>query len=66
MKTTLRLKERRVQLNLTQKQVAERSHLVESTYQRYEYGAVAPSVVVAIQIAKALESTVEELFIPLQ
>lgn len=57
-----KLKLRREKLQLTQKQVAERSRLVESTYQRYEYGMVIPSVTMAIQIAKALETTVEELF----
>lgn len=57
-----KLKKRREELNLTQKQVAQRAKLVESTYQRYEYGAVVPSVIIAMQIAQALESTVEELF----
>lgn len=57
------LKQRRQELKLTQKQVAERSNLAESAYQRYERGDVMPLVSMAIRIAKALETTVEELYI---
>ena len=37
--------------------------LAESAYQRYEYGKNEPSVGLAIRIAHALDSTVEELFL---
>lgn len=56
------LKHRRQELNLTQIQVASAIGIAESAYQRYERGAVMPTVVIAIKIAKALSTTVEELF----
>lgn len=62
-KMKILLKQRRQELKLTQKQVAERSNLAESAYQRYERGDVMPLVSMAIRIAKALETTVEELYI---
>lgn len=57
------LKQRRQELKLTQKQVAERANLAESAYQRYERGETIPLIYMAIRIAKALETTVEELYI---
>lgn len=57
------LKQRRQELKLTQKQVAERANLAESAYQRYERGDTMPLIGMAIRIAKALETTVEELYI---
>ena len=57
------LKQRRQELKLTQKQVAERANLAESVYQRYERGDTMPLIGMAIRIAKALETTVEELYI---
>lgn len=57
------LKERRKQLGLTQLQVAQMVGLAESAYQRYEYGKNEPSVGLAIKIAHALDTTVEELFL---
>lgn len=56
------LKERREQLNLTQKDVAKAVGIAESAYQRYERGSVTPSVTVAIKIARALNTTVESLY----
>lgn len=56
------LKERREQLNLTQKDVAKAVGIAESAYQRYERGVVTPSVTVAIKIARALNTTVESLY----
>lgn len=61
--TTNNIKQRRQELKLTQKQVAERANLAESAYQRYERGDTMPLVGMAIRIAKALETTVEELYI---
>lgn len=46
----------------TQAQVAKESQIAESAYQRYEYDRCEPSVRTAIRIARALNSTVEELF----
>lgn len=53
---------RREQLQLTQKDVAESVDLLTQAYQRYEYGSRAPSVTIALKIARALDTTVEELF----
>ena len=57
------LKQRRQELKLTQKQVAERANIAESTYQRYERGQIVPLAFTAVHLAKALETTVEELYI---
>lgn len=38
--------------------------LAETAYQRYEHGKSEPSVGTAIRIARALNTTVEELFLP--
>ena len=46
----------------TQAQVAKEADISERTYQQYEYEQQEPKVRAAIQIAKALGSTVEKLF----
>ncbi len=56
------LKEKRKALNLTQKQVAERIGIAESAYQRYENNICVPNVYLAIKIANALETSVENLY----
>lgn len=56
------LKQRRKELNLTQKQVADRLEIAESAYQRYERGDCVPLVSMALRIAKVLETTVEALY----
>ena len=58
------LRQRRKELKLTQPQVALRANLSNYTVlQRYERGAVMPSVEMALKLAKALETTVENLFV---
>lgn len=57
-----RLKVRREELNLTQKQVADICGMKESQYQGYERGRHEPVASIAIKVAKALETTVEALF----
>ncbi len=57
-----KLKERRDELRLTQRQVAEKIGIAESAYQRYEYNKMEPGVSMALKIAKALNTTVEELY----
>ena len=48
---------------ITQRQLSTLAELTNYTVvQRYERGDVAPSVYVAIRIARALGTTVEELF----
>ena len=46
----------------TQAMVAKEVGIAESVYQRYEYDQNEPGVRTAIRIARALDSTVEELF----
>lgn len=57
-----KLKERREAMSLTQKQVAEQIGIAESAYQRYERGAAIPNAKMAVRIAKALKTTVEEIY----
>lgn len=47
---------------LTQVQVANSVGISEVSYQRIEYGTQRPNLDTAIQIARTLHSTVEELF----
>lgn len=55
--------EHRNTLMLTQRQLAQILNITYQSLQRYERGVVEPSVSVAIRIARALNTTVEELFI---
>lgn len=57
-----KLKQRRKELHLTQKQVAEKIGIAESAYQRYENTNRLPNIKVGIKIAKALETTSEALY----
>lgn len=57
-----RLAERRKELKLMQEQVAQELHMPLVYYQGLEYGLHEPSVYVALRIARALDTTVEELF----
>lgn len=58
-----KIKARREQLGLTQKQVADKVGIAESQYQGYENGRHMPTVQLAIKIAQILNTTVEKLFI---
>lgn len=60
MKTAL--KGRREKQGLTQVQVAEKARISERYYQSIEAGTSKPTVDIAKLIARALNSTVEELF----
>lgn len=60
MRTLLR--ERRELKGKTQLEVASSANISLKSYQRIERGKQAPSVDVAIPIAKSLDSTVEDLF----
>ena len=57
-----KLKARREELNLTQKQVSERIGIKEQQYQFYEYGKTIPNVIIGIRLAEALQTTVEALY----
>lgn len=52
----------RVKIGFTQVQIANKAHLSERGYQYIEAGERVPNVYLAIKIAKALSTTVEELF----
>ena len=56
------IKQRREELGLTQRQVAERANITEAQFQRYEYGKNMPSVGLALRIAEALDTTIEQLY----
>lgn len=58
----MELRAAREQSGKTQAQVAKETGIAEAAYQRYEYDKVEPRVRTAIRIARALDSTVEELF----
>ncbi len=60
----MRLQVIRKRSGKTQVQVAKEASVGERLYQDYEHGKHIPSVIAAIRIAKALGSTVEELFGP--
>ena len=47
----------------TQAQVAIEIGIAETAYQRYEQGKVIPNVLMAIKIAKSLNTSVENLWL---
>lgn len=57
-----KLKRKRKKTGLTQAEVANKAKISLRAYQYYENGERAPDVLAAKLIAKALNSTVEELF----
>lgn len=57
-----KLKKVRENSGLTQVQVADKAKVSLRAYQQYEYGKRIPRADVAKLIAKALNSSVEELF----
>lgn len=62
MKITNKLKEYRKKQDLSQAKLAKIVGISETHYQRIEYGTSKPNVEIAILIAQALQTTVEELF----
>lgn len=62
MKINTHLKNARKKTGLTQVQVAEQANISETSYQRIEYGQQQPSLITALLIAKALNTTVEQIF----
>ena len=57
-----RIKEKRGELGLTQAELAERCGVTRKTVNTIENGVFAPSALLAIKLAKALNLPVEELF----
>ena len=58
----IKLVEARKKRHLTQVEVAKKVGISKVSYQRIEYGTQRPSLDTAILIARALNSTVEDLF----
>ena len=56
------LKQARANAGLTQVQVAAAAGISTRYYQNLEAGESAPTVAIALRIAKALETTVEQIF----
>ena len=57
------IKKQRAFIGLTQKQLCEQAGICSSSHlSDMELGKVLPGVLAAIRIARALETTVEELF----
>ena len=57
-----RLKERRVELGLTQAELAERVGVTRKTVNTIENQVFVPSTILALKLARALKMPVEELF----
>lgn len=62
MSVKTKLKTTRQKQGLTQVQIAEKAGISTRQYQRYEAGERMPRADTAKLIAKALNSTIEELF----
>lgn len=57
-----RLREERMRHNLTQAQLAERVEVSRKTINTVENGVFVPSTLLALRLARALGTTVEQLF----
>ncbi|GLC23771.1 helix-turn-helix transcriptional regulator [Roseisolibacter agri] len=57
-----RLREERLRHNLTQAQLAERVEVSRKTINTVENGVFIPSTLLALRLARALGTTVEQLF----
>ncbi|MEY4241486.1 MAG: helix-turn-helix transcriptional regulator [Brevundimonas sp.] len=57
-----RLKEMRTAAGLTQAELAERAGVSRKTVNTVENGVFVPSTILALSLARALGTTVEELF----
>ena len=60
---TTRIKELRARYNLTQDELADEVGVTRQTMLYLEKGKYNPSLVLAYKVAKALNSTIEEVFI---
>ena len=58
-----RIKELRARCNLTQDELADKVGVTRQTMLYLEKGKYNPSLVLAYKVAKALNSTIEEVFI---
>ena len=60
---TTRIKELRARYNLTQDELADKVGVTRQTMLYLEKGKYNPSLVLAYKVAKALNATIEEVFI---
>lgn len=58
----LKLKFRRIELNMSQTQLAKRAGVTRQTIGLIEAGEFNPSIKLCIAICKALDTTLDELF----
>ena len=58
----VRIRARRKELGITQQQISEQANVSRQTVISLETGDYAPSVYLAVRIARLLEITVEELW----
>ena len=58
-----RIKELRARYNLTQDELADKVGVTRQTMLYLEKGKYNPSLVLAFKVAKALNSTIEEVFV---
>jgi putative transcriptional regulator len=59
---TSQLKERRIDKRLTQEELSKKAAISRQYLNKIENGKAIPSTPIAIELAKALGCTVEELF----
>ena len=57
-----RIKQRRTELGLTQAELAEQVGVTRKTVNTVENGVFVPSTLLALKLARALETPVEDLF----
>lgn len=62
MKITNNLKFNRQKIGLTQAELAKMVGIDETHYQKIEYGTTKPNVKIALLLAQALQTIVEDLF----
>ncbi|MBS4535178.1 helix-turn-helix transcriptional regulator [Clostridium sp. D2Q-14] len=56
-----RIKSRRIELNMTQKELSEKAQITEATLSRYENNLREPKAEIIINIAKALNTSTDKL-----
>lgn len=62
---TSQLKERRIDKRLTQRELSEKAAISRQYLNKIENGKAVPRTPVAIELAKALGCTVEDIFSPI-
>ena len=63
MKMLIKLRETRVQLGMTQEELAGKVGVSRQTINYIERGKYKPTVILALKIAKVLNKNVEEIFV---